>query len=133
MAPFFFRWTHGQTENRQVISVTLHLHFAARIENYRLVLTAKCARSLFRDGNGNFEFTRYLSRTRNCARLLIIVAILLIVATQSSRLMSSSKSRSHGNNVRDVIIAYMRTHKYTNRRGKRKVILGPARRRAAGW
>ena len=65
--------------------------------------------------------SQYPSRTRNCARLLI-------VATQSSRLWTKlSKVRSHGNNVRDVIIVHVISadaHTYidTNRCRKGKVI-----------
>ena len=41
----------------------------------------------------------------------------------------STKVRSHGNNVRDVIIAHViSADAHTNRRGNSKVILGPAGR-----
>jgi len=60
----------------------------------------------------------YPSWTHNCARLLI-VATLLLVATKASvdasKLPKSTRARSHGNNVRDVIIAHVmcgHTNKY---------------------
>ena len=63
----------------------------------------------------------------DCARLLI-------VATQSSHLIElpkSTKVKSHGNNVRDIIIVHVisadtQTKIYTGRHRKHKVILGPA-------
>jgi len=62
-----------------------------------------------------------VSRSRNCGRLLI-------AATQSSRLLPT-KVRSHGNNVRDVIIAHViSADAQIYRRGNSKVILGPAGR-----
>jgi len=63
----------------------------------------------------------YLSPSRNCGRLLI-------AATQSSHLLLT-KVRSHGNNVRDVIIAHViSADAQIYRRGNSKVILGPAGR-----
>ena len=66
---------------------------------------------------------RYPSRSHNCGRLLI-------AATQSSLLHCRSRLvRSHGNNVRDVIIAHViSADAHIYRRRNRKVILGPAGR-----
>ena len=62
-----------------------------------------------------------------------------MAATQSSRLNCRSQLvRSHGNNVHDVIIAHVisvdaQINIYTNRRGNREVILGPAGRVLRMW
>ena len=68
--------------------------------------------------------SRYPSRSRNCGRLLI-------AGMQSSRLNSKllkpTKVRSHGNNVRDVIIVHViSADAQIYRRRNGKVILGPA-------
>ena len=59
-----------------------------------------------------------VSWTGNCARLYHI-----------SQYLKSTKAKSHGNNVRDIIVVHMMsadTHTQTNRHGKCKAILGPA-------
>ena len=48
--------------------------------------------------------------------------------------MSTIKIRSHGNNVRDIIIAHViSADAQINRRGKCKVILGPAGCVRSAW